>query len=57
MHLLAVADTLSHFSSDIMDKLAQANAGMSSSTIPDHNNRSNLNNYDFGDIILFVIVL
>ncbi|CAG9539942.1 unnamed protein product [Cercopithifilaria johnstoni] len=26
MHLLAVADTLSHFSSDIMDKLTQANA-------------------------------
>lgn len=27
MHLLAVADTLSHFSADVMDKLAQANAG------------------------------
>lgn len=27
MHLLAVADTLSHFSSDVMDKLTQANAG------------------------------
>lgn len=27
MHLLAIADTLSHFSSDVMDKLAQANAG------------------------------
>uniref|UniRef100_A0A9J2PHZ4 RAVE complex protein Rav1 C-terminal domain-containing protein n=1 Tax=Ascaris lumbricoides TaxID=6252 RepID=A0A9J2PHZ4_ASCLU len=26
MHLLAVADTLSHFSADVMDKLAQANA-------------------------------
>lgn len=27
MHLLAIADTLSHFSADVMDKLAQANAG------------------------------
>uniref|UniRef100_A0A158R4B7 WD_REPEATS_REGION domain-containing protein n=1 Tax=Syphacia muris TaxID=451379 RepID=A0A158R4B7_9BILA len=27
MHLLAVADTLSHFSADAMDKLSQANAG------------------------------
>uniref|UniRef100_A0AC35TZX5 WD_REPEATS_REGION domain-containing protein n=1 Tax=Rhabditophanes sp. KR3021 TaxID=114890 RepID=A0AC35TZX5_9BILA len=26
MHLLAIADTLSHFSSDVMDKLTQANA-------------------------------
>ncbi|VDM39617.1 unnamed protein product [Toxocara canis] len=26
MHLLAVADTLSHFSADVMDRLAQANA-------------------------------
>ncbi|MFH4976062.1 hypothetical protein AB6A40_002771 [Gnathostoma spinigerum] len=26
MHLLAVADTISHFSADVMDKLAQANA-------------------------------
>lgn len=27
MHLLALADTLSHFSADVVDKLAQANAG------------------------------
>ncbi|VDK43174.1 unnamed protein product [Anisakis simplex] len=30
MHLLAVADTLSHFSADVMDKLAQANAAFQS---------------------------
>ncbi|VDK53132.1 unnamed protein product, partial [Cylicostephanus goldi] len=28
MHLLAIADTLSHFTTDVMDKLTQANAGM-----------------------------
>ncbi|EPB75130.1 hypothetical protein ANCCEY_05799 [Ancylostoma ceylanicum] len=28
MHLLAIADTLSHFSTDVMDKLTQANAAM-----------------------------
>ncbi|ETN78849.1 hypothetical protein NECAME_10074, partial [Necator americanus] len=28
MHLLAIADTLSHFSTDVMDKLAQANAAL-----------------------------
>ncbi|KIH57837.1 hypothetical protein ANCDUO_11970 [Ancylostoma duodenale] len=28
MHLLAIADTLSHFSTDVMDKLTQANAGL-----------------------------
>ncbi|GMT07275.1 hypothetical protein PENTCL1PPCAC_29449, partial [Pristionchus entomophagus] len=28
MHLLAIADTLSHFSADVMDKLAQANAAL-----------------------------
>jgi len=28
MHLLAIADTLCHFSSDVMDKLAQANASL-----------------------------
>ncbi|GMR60970.1 hypothetical protein PMAYCL1PPCAC_31165, partial [Pristionchus mayeri] len=28
MHLLAIADTLSHFSADVMDKLAQANAAI-----------------------------
>lgn len=28
MHLLAIADTISHFSADAMDKLAQANAGI-----------------------------
>lgn len=28
MHLLAIADTLSHFSSDQIDRLAQANAQM-----------------------------
>lgn len=27
MHLLAIADTLSHFSADVVDKLTQANAG------------------------------
>lgn len=27
MHLLAVSDTLSSFSADVIDKLAQANAG------------------------------
>ncbi|CAI5454853.1 unnamed protein product [Caenorhabditis angaria] len=28
MHLLAIADTLSHFTSDVIDKLTQANAAM-----------------------------
>lgn len=31
MHLLAIADTISHFSSNIMDKLAHANASLQQS--------------------------
>lgn len=33
MHLLAIADTISHFSSNVMDKLAHANASLGPSTV------------------------
>ncbi|KAK0411859.1 hypothetical protein QR680_005883 [Steinernema hermaphroditum] len=40
MHLLAVADTLSHFSSDVMDKLTQANAALKAPTVTMLNDNS-----------------
>ncbi|TKR87267.1 hypothetical protein L596_011689 [Steinernema carpocapsae] len=40
MHLLAIADTLSHFSSDVMDKLTQANAALKAPNVSILNDNS-----------------